>query len=207
MTRMAMAERGTPPQRLQMEPRPDEIATLRFSRKFFGVHPGEVRRALLEIAAALDRNRAAHTREMLEYLALEKSLGAATSTIQDLQQQLMAAKAELRACQDRERMLTRELLTGQGVQQRLGQVAETQPKDIVIAAQHMANTIMQTARTAALDVLHSARTAAQTMKRATDVDPVADANVPRIDGDLPFTPQRPARAAPRYRRGTLHTIV
>jgi hypothetical protein len=80
---------------LQPDPRPDEIATRRFSRTLWGPAPGEVRRELLAIAAALDRSRAEHTRELLGRRALEGSLEAASTMIQDLHRALRAAKAEL----------------------------------------------------------------------------------------------------------------
>ena len=67
----------------------------RFPWRLFGAHRGEVREALLEIAAALDRSRTAHTRELLEHRALRKSLGETSARIQELQRQLIAAKAEL----------------------------------------------------------------------------------------------------------------
>jgi hypothetical protein len=79
----------------RISPRPDEIATRRFSRKLWGAHPRQVQRELLELAAALERSRAAQAREMLEQHALEKSVQATSAAIQDLQQQLSAARGEL----------------------------------------------------------------------------------------------------------------
>jgi hypothetical protein len=118
------AGRNGHPGRLQTEPRPDQIALRRFSWKLLGAHPAEVRRALLESAAALDRSRAAHAQALLDCRALERSLGEASTTIQELQRHLTAAKAEL--------------------------------------------IIMETAGTAALEVLRSARATAQAIRRSVD---------------------------------------
>lgn len=95
MTGMLRAAQNGRPPRLRMEPRPDEIATRRFPWRLVGAHRGEVRDALLEIAAALDRSRTAHTRELLEHRALQKALGEASATIQELRQQLRTAAAQL----------------------------------------------------------------------------------------------------------------
>ena len=121
---MPTAERDGYPGRLQTDPRPDEIAMRRFPWKLFGARPAEVRRALLEIAATLDRSRAAHIQAILECRALERSLGPAMTIILELQEQLRTAKMEL--------------------------------------------TIMETAGTAALDVLRGARATAQAIKRSVD---------------------------------------
>ncbi len=156
-------------QQSQMEPRPEEIATRRFSRKFFGVHPGEVRGALLEVAAALDRSQSALAHEISERRALERSLEAASVTIQELQQQVMTAKAELRAGQDREGALARELLAATEVRSRPRQANGAQADEIMGFARQAANTIMENARTAALEVLRAARTAAQAISHPVDV--------------------------------------
>lgn len=112
------------PRWLRMEPRPDEIATRRFPWRLLGADRGEVRQVLLEVAAALDRSRTAHTRELLERRALRKSLEETSARIQELRRQLNAAKAKLM--------------------------------------------VMETAGTAALEVLRSARAAAQAIRRSVD---------------------------------------
>lgn len=85
---------------------------------------------MLEFAAAVERSRAAHSHEILQHRELERALEDASSTIEELQQQLRAAKAELMT--------------------------------------------METASMAALDVLRSARGAAQTIRRSIDVVPAAE---------------------------------
>jgi hypothetical protein len=124
MTGVLRAAQNGRPRRLPMEPRPDEIARRRFRWRLFGAHRGEVRHALLEMAAALDRSRTAQTWELLEQRALRRSLGEASTTIRALQQQLMAAKAELM--------------------------------------------ILETARTAALEVLRSGRRTARAIRQSVD---------------------------------------
>lgn len=198
-------------QELQMDPRPDEIARFRFSRRFFGAHPGEVQRALLEVAATLDRSQVALARETLERRTLEKSLEAASTTVRALQQQLMAARTELSACHDRERALARELVVATAEQSRSRQVTESQPDEIVRVAGQAADLLMANARAAALEVLLSARAAAQAITRSMDVVIVINrppaAGTPEPSNREPITPQGTARVARRYRLGTLQTIV
>src|SRR5262245_44635094 len=132
-------------QQFQMEPRPEEIATRRFSRRLFGIHPGEVRGTLLEIAAALDRSQSALAREILERRALERSLEAASTTIQELQQQVMTAKAELHASQDRESALARQPLTATTDQSRPPLPSAAHADEVMGIARLAASTIMDTA--------------------------------------------------------------
>lgn len=180
--RLALEQNGQhqPP----IEPRPDEIARFRFPRKLFGAHPGEVQRVLLEIAATLDRTHAALAREVLERRTLEKSLEAASTTVQDLQQQLLAAKAELTACQDRERALTREFLDAKAEPSRSRPTADGQADELVRVAGQTANAILATARASALDVLRSARAAAQAITQSVDVVIVIDGQAQRKRGLL-----------------------
>lgn len=167
-----------------VEPRPDEIARFRFSRKLFGAHPGEVQRVLLEIGATLDRTHVALAREVLERRTLQKSLEAASTTVQDLQQQLLAAKAELTTCQDRERALTRELLDAKAEPSRSRPTADGLADELIRVAGQTANTILATARASALDVLRSARAAAQTITQSVDVVIVIDGQAQRKRGLL-----------------------
>ena len=158
---MMMADPNSPRQP-QTGPRPDEIAALRFSWKFFGAHPGEVRRALSEVAAALDRTRAALAQQILENRTLERSLQSASTTIQDLRQELLATKSELSASRDRERALERELLAAEGSE------TTTRPDEIMEFAQQTASAIILTARTVSLEVLRSARRAARAVRQSVD---------------------------------------
>ncbi len=179
VTGMTAEEGG---QQSQIEPRPEEIAALRFSRRLFGVHPGEVRGALLEIAAALDRSQSVLAGEILERRALERSLEAASNTIQKLQQQLMAAQVEIRAGQDREHALAREVLGATEVHARSRQVNGAQVDEIMGVAREAASTIIETARMAALEVLRTARAAAQAISRSADAALVIDGRpAPRND--------------------------
>lgn len=202
------AVNGTPPPEQSGQPqppggpRPEELAMRRFSRRLWGVHPGEVRDALIEIAAALDRSQSALAREVLQRRALERSLETASATIQELQQQLIAAKAELSAGQDREGALARDLLASTQARSPSRQVTEAQAEETLGIARQAANAIMETARAAALEVLRSARSAAHAVRRSVDIVVVTDRRPAEYRVSDPsnraaIVLQRTARAVPR----------
>jgi hypothetical protein len=157
----------------QPGPRPDEIAAHRFSLTFLGAHPGEVRRSLLELGAALDRTRRALTRESLEVSALGKALEPAGREIEELRAELIAARAELAAYRNRRFAVDGQFLAAEE-SSRIG-AAKARADEIAAAAAHTAKATMQAARTTALDVLRSARTAAQVVRRSADVGASAEA--------------------------------
>ncbi len=174
--------RETQRERLQVGPRPDEIAVHRFSFTLLGAHPGEVKGSLLELGAALDRARTALARETLEVRALAKALEAAMRETQELRSRLIATQAMLSALQDREGTAEGELPAAKESTVTV-EAAKARAGEIAAAAEETAKATMQAARATALELLRSARTAAQTARRLADQGTMARPAGPRVGGD------------------------